>query len=91
MQVYIAISRKVVGKNVHGTIPKGSMEYDQYAVPDPVAVKTSFNCFPSARANTRPRFLVPSFQISLKNTELKTTHNTFRDCRVHFFRQPFSK
>ena len=19
------------------------------------------------------------------------THNTFRDCRVHFFRQPFSK
>ena len=30
-------------------------------------------------------------QISLKNSELKTTHNTFRDCRVHFFRQPFSK
>ena len=22
---------------------------------------------------------------------LKTTHKTFRDCRVHFFRQPFSK
>ena len=21
----------------------------------------------------------------LKNSELKTTHNTFRDCRVHFF------
>ena len=21
----------------------------------------------------------------------KTTHNTFRDCHVHFFRQPFSK
>ena len=31
------------------------------------------------------------FQISLKNSELKTTHNAFRDCRVHFFRQPFSK
>ena len=27
----------------------------------------------------------------LKNSELKTTHNTFRDCRVHFFRQPLSK
>ena len=27
----------------------------------------------------------------LKNSELKTTHNTFRDCRVHFFQQPFSK
>jgi len=27
----------------------------------------------------------------LKNSKLKTTHNTFRDCRVHFFPQPFSK
>ena len=35
--------------------------------------------------------LVPLFQISLKNSELKTTHNTFRDCRVRFFGQPFSK
>ena len=34
---------------------------------------------------------MPFFQISLKNSELKTTHDTFRDCRVHFFRQPFSK
>ena len=31
------------------------------------------------------------FQIFLKNSELKTTHNTFRDCCVHFFGQPFSK
>ena len=30
------------------------------------------------------------FQISLKNRELKTTHNAFRDCRV-LLRQPFSK
>ena len=50
-----------------------------------------FFCFPSARANIRPWPLVPFFQISLKNSKLKTTHNTFRDCRVHFFRQPFSK
>ena len=35
---------------------------------------------------------MPFFQISLKNSELKTTDNTFRDCRVHIFlRQPFSK
>ena len=27
----------------------------------------------------------------LKNSKLKTTHNTFRDCRGHFFPQPFSK
>ena len=31
------------------------------------------------------------FQISLRNGELKTTHNACHDCRVHFFRQPFSK
>ena len=43
-------------------------------------------CFPLAFANIRPWPLVP-----LKNKELKTTHNTFRGCRVHFFRQPFSK
>ena len=29
-----AISRKVVGKNVHATIPKGNMGYDQYTVPN---------------------------------------------------------
>ena len=35
--------------------------------------------------------LVPFFQISLKNSEFKATHNTFRDCRVRFFGQPFPK
>ena len=40
-----AISRKAVGKNVHATIPKGNMGYDQYTVPDTVAVKTSFIAF----------------------------------------------
>ena len=30
---YTVISRKVVGKNVHATIPKGNMGYDQYTVP----------------------------------------------------------
>ena len=44
-------------------------------------------CFPLAWANIRLWPLVQFFQISLKNSEL----NTFRDCRVHFFRQPFSK
>ena len=40
-----AISRKVVGKNVHAMIPKGNMGYDQYTVPDTVAVKASFVAF----------------------------------------------
>ena len=34
---------------------------------------------------------MPFFQISLKKSELKTTHNTFRDCRVHFFPTTFLK
>ena len=35
---YTAISMKVVGKNVHATILKGDMGYDQYTVPDTVPV-----------------------------------------------------
>ena len=50
-----------------------------------------FCCFPLARANIRRWPLVQFFQISLRNIELKTIHNTFRDCRVHFFRQPVWK
>ena len=53
--------------------------------------RTYFCCFPLALANIRPWPLVPFSQISLKNSELHTTHNTFRDCRVHFLRQPFLK
>ena len=42
-----AISRKVVRKNVHTTIPKGNMGYYQYTVPDTVhvAVKPAFAAF----------------------------------------------
>ena len=40
-----AISRKVVGKNVQAAIPKGNMGYDQYNVPDTVAVEPTFVAF----------------------------------------------
>ena len=40
--VYTAISRKVVGKKVHATIPKGNMGYDQYTVSETVAVEPTF-------------------------------------------------
>ena len=43
--LFTLISRKVVGKNVHATIPKGNMGYDQYAVPDTVAVEPNFVAF----------------------------------------------
>ena len=46
---YTAISRKVVVKNVHATIQKGSMEYDQFTVPDTVAVEPTFVTFLSTR------------------------------------------
>ena len=42
---YKAISRKVVEKTVHATIPKGNMGYDQYTVPDTVAVESTFIAF----------------------------------------------
>ena len=40
-----AISRKVVGKNAQATIPKGNMGYDQYTVPEIVAVEPVFVAF----------------------------------------------
>ena len=43
--VSTAISRKVVGENVHTTIPKGNMGYDRYTVPDTVAVEPTFAAF----------------------------------------------
>ena len=32
-------------KNVHATIPKGNMGYDQYTVPDTVAVELTVSAF----------------------------------------------
>ena len=43
--LYTAISRKVVGKTVHATIPKGNMGYDQYTVHATVAVEAFFVAF----------------------------------------------
>ena len=42
---HTAISRKVVGKTVQATIPIGNMGYDQYTVPDNVAVEPTFAAF----------------------------------------------
>ena len=73
--------------------PKGNMRYAQYTVPDTVAVETNFFCyFPSRSALTgkSPWPLLSFLQICLKNSEVITTHHTFRGCRVHFIRQPSS-
>ena len=76
-------------KNVHTTIPKCKMGYDQYTVPDNCSCPTYFCCFLSARTNVSPWPLVPFFRISLKNNELKTTHDTFRYGCVHLFQTTF--
>ena len=73
-----------------GQSPKGNMGYDEYTVPGTVTCRAYFCCFPLVLANIRPWPLVPFFQISLKKKEVKITHNTFRNWRVHVFR-PFSQ
>ena len=73
------------------TIPKGNIGNDQYTVPNDCSCRTYRCCFPLTLANICPWPPAPLFQISLKNSALKTTHNTFRECRLHFLRQTFSK
>ena len=51
---HTVISRNVVRKKVHATIPKGNLEYDQYTVSNDCSCRTYFGCFPLAPANTRP-------------------------------------
>ena len=65
------------------------MGYDQYTVLDTVAVEVTFAAF--LRTCKWP--LVPFFQISSKNNELKTTHNILWALSRALFpdRQPFSK
>ena len=65
--------------------------YDQYTVPDDCSCRTYFCCFPLTLQTHFHGLSCQFFQISLKKRELKTTHNAFQDCRVHFSQQPFSK
>ena len=67
------------------------IRYDQFTVPDTVAFEPTFVTFLLHLQTYIHGLSCHSLKISLKNSELKTTHKTFRDCRVHFFRQPFSK
>ena len=62
-----AFWRKVVGKNVHATIPKGNMGYGQYTVSNECSCRTYICCFPLALENICPWPPVPFFQISSKN------------------------
>ena len=83
-----AISGKVVGKNVHATTQTGSMGYDQYTVPHSVAIEPTVFVF-LALANVRQWPLVPFLKNSLKDSELKNTHNTFRGLSLALFSTTF--
>ena len=67
------------------------MGYDQYTFPGTVDVEPTFLAFlyHSQLYSMASRAILSNF--FLKNIEPKSPHNTFRACRVHFFRQPFSK
>ena len=72
--------------------PKGNMGYYQHTVPETIAVEPTFVAFLShSQTYVHGWPLMPFFQISLKNRELKTIYNTFQDCCIHFFQQPFLK
>ena len=73
---FTAISRKVVGENVHATIPKGNYGICSIHCSWHCSCRTYFCCFPLALADIYPRPLLPFFQISLKNSELKITHRS---------------
>ena len=68
-------------ENVHATIPKGNIRYDQYTVADTVAVEITFLASPLVLQT-----YVLYMASSLKNSELRTTPNTFQYCCVLFFR-----
>ena len=59
------------------------MGYVQHTVPDTVAVEPTC-CFPLALANISPWPLVTFFQISLKNSKLKTTPRPFGNVACTF-------
>ena len=68
---YTAISRKVVGKNVHATTPKGNMGYDQYTVSNDCSCRTYFCCFLLALTNVCPWPLMPFFQFLWRTGQTK--------------------
>ena len=87
---YIHLFQERLSEKMSTRQSRGNMGYGQFTVPDTVAFEPTCY-FPLAVANICPWPLVPFSQIYLKNSELKTIYNTFRNCGVHFFRQPFLK
>ena len=83
LKMYAAIPRKVVAK-LHSTIRKENMGYDQYTVPDwlylsnLLLLRISFGSL-KHKSTASPA----SFSNFFETSELKTTHNTFRNSCVY--------
>ena len=88
---HTVISRKVVGKMCTRQSRKAIWDMINTMFLTTTPVEPTFVAFLEHFQTHFHGLLYQFFQISLKNSELKTTHNVFRDCRVQFFRQPFSK
>ena len=58
-------------KNVHATIPKGNMGYDQYTVPNDCSCQTYFCCFPLALENICPWPACHSFKFLWRTVHSK--------------------
>ena len=80
-----------LSKNVHVTILKGNMGYDQYTVPDTIAVEPTFVAFLSHSQTYVHGLSYPSFKILWTTVNSKPPTIPFRDCRMHLFWQTFSK
>ena len=75
LTIYSYFEKGCRKKNVHATIPKGNMGYDQYKVPDDCSCRTYFCCFPLTLANTFACGLsYQYFQISLKKKKRTQNH-----------------
>ena len=81
---YIQLFQEHALQNVHATISVGNIGNDQYTVFWHCCWWAYFCCFPLTLANIRPWLFVPFLTSYLKNSEIKTTLNTFRDCCVDF-------
>ena len=73
-------------KNVHATIPKGNMGYDQYTVLDTVAVEVTFAAFlRTCKWPLVSAVLCHSFKFLRRTMNPKPPIISFGPCRVHFF------
>ena len=84
---HTATSRKVVAKNVHATTRK--VIWDMINTLPLLSNILLLLYFSTRKHTSMTSCAILSNFFFVKKSELKTTHNTFRDCRVDFFPTTF--